>query len=48
MQLSMQNYQAIFLTKMNIGAFNIMLQLILDHVKVRFIPINKMHADVKI
>ena len=48
MQLSTQNYQAIFLTKINIGAFNIFLQLILDQLKVRFTPINKIHADVKI
>ena len=48
MQLSMQNYQAVFLTKINIGAFNILLQLILDQIKVRFTPINKIHVDVKI
>ena len=48
MQLSMQNYQAVFLTKINISAFNILLQLILDQIKVRFTPINKIHADVKI
>ena len=48
MQLSMQNYQAVFLTKINIGAFNIFLQLILDQIKVRFTPINKIHVDVKI
>ena len=48
MQLSMQNYQAVFLTKINIGAFNILLQLILDQIKVGFTPINKIHADVKI
>ena len=48
MQLSMQNYQAVFLTKINIGAFNILLQLILDQIKVRFTPINKINADVKI
>ena len=48
MQLSMQNYQVVFLTKFNIGAFNILLQLILDQIKVRFTPINKIHADVKI
>ena len=48
MQLSMQNYQAVFLTKINIGAFNILLQLILDQIKVRFMPIKKIHADVKI
>ena len=48
MQLSMQNYQAVFLTKINIGAFNILLQLILDQIKVRFTLINKIHADVKI
>ena len=48
MQLITQNYQADFLTKINIGAFNILLQLILDQIKVRFGPINKIHADVKI
>ena len=48
MQLSMQNYQAVFFTKINIGAFNILLQLILDQLKVRFMPINKIHVDVKI
>ena len=48
MQLSMQNYQAIFLTKINIGAFNILLQLILDQTKVGFTPINKINVDVKI
>ena len=48
MQLSMQNYQEVFFTKINIGAFNILLQLILDHIKVRFMPINKIHDDVKI
>ena len=48
MQLSMQNYQAVFFTKINIGAFNILLQLILDQTKVGFMPINKIHADVKI
>ena len=47
MQLRMQNYQAVFLTKINIGAFNILLQLILDQIKVGFTPINKIHADVK-
>ena len=41
MQLSMQNYQAIFFIKINIGAFNILLQLILDQIKVGFTPINK-------
>ena len=48
MQLSTQNYQAVFLTKINIGAFNILLQLILDQIKVGFMPINKIHVDVKI
>ena len=48
MQLSMQNYQTVFLTKINIGAFNILLQLILDQINVGFTPINKIHADVKI
>ena len=48
MQLSMQNYQAVFLTKINIGAFNILLQLILDQIKVGLTQINKIHADVKI
>ena len=48
MQLSMQNYQAVFLTKINIGAFNILLQLILDQTKVGFTPIKKIHVDVKI
>ena len=48
MQLSMQNYQAVFFTKINIGAFNIFLQLILDQTMVGFTPINKIHADVKI
>ena len=48
MQLSMQNYQEVFFTKINIGAFNILLQLILDQTKVGFTPINKIHADVKI
>ena len=48
MQLSMQNYQAVFFTKINIGAFNILLQLNLDQIKVGFTPINKIHADVKI
>ena len=47
MQLSMQNYEAVFLTKINIGAFNILLQLILDQIN-GFMPINKIHADVKI
>ena len=47
MQLSMQNYQAVFLTKINIGAFNILLQLILDQIKVRFTLINKIHIDIK-
>jgi len=40
MRLSMQNYQAVFLTKINIGAFHILLQLILDQIKVRFTLIN--------
>ena len=48
MQLSMQNYQAVFLTKINIVTFNILLQLNLDQIKVGFTPINKRHADVKI
>ena len=48
MQLSMQNYQAVFFTKINIGAFKILQQLILDQTKVGFTPINKIHADVKI
>ena len=48
MQLSMQNYQVVFLTKINIGAFNILLQLILDQIKLGFTPINKIHVDVKI
>ena len=47
MHLNMQNYQAVFFTKINIGAFNILLQLILDQIKVRFMPINKIHVDVK-
>ena len=47
MQLSMQNYQAILFTKINIGAFNILLQLILDQTKGGFTLINKIHADVK-
>ena len=42
MQLSMQNYQAVFLTKINIGTLNILLQLILEQIKVRFTPINKL------
>ena len=48
MQLGMQNFQAIFLTKINIVAFIILLQLNLDQIKVGFTPINKIHADVKI
>ena len=44
----MQNYQAVFFAKINIGAFNIFLQLILDQIKVGFMSINKKHADVKI
>ena len=48
MQLGMQNYQAVFFTKINIGAFNILLQQILDQTKVGFTPINKIHVDVKI
>ena len=48
MQLSMQNYQAVFLTKINIRTFNILLQLILDQIKVGFMQINKIHADVQI
>ena len=48
MQLSMQNYQAIFLTKINIVAFNILIQLNLDQIKVGFTSINKIHADVKV
>ena len=48
MQLSIQNYQAVFFTKINIGAFKILLQLILDQTKVGFTPINKIHVDVKI
>ena len=48
MQLSMQNYRAVYFTKINIGNFNILLQLILDQIKVRFMPINKIHVDVKI
>ena len=48
MQLSMQNYQAVFFTKINIDAFNILLQLILDQIKVRYTPTNKIHVDVKI
>ena len=47
MQLSTQNYLAVFLTKINIGAFNILLKLILDQIKVGFTLINKIHADVK-
>ena len=47
MQLSMQNYQAVFHTKINIVAFNILLQLILDQIKVGITLINKIHADVK-
>ena len=48
MQLSMQNYQAVFFTKINIGAFNILLQLILDQTNIGLKTINKIHADVKI
>ena len=47
MQLSTQNYQAEKKKKINIGAFNTFLQLILDQIKVGFTPINKIHADVK-
>ena len=47
MQLSMQNYQAVFFTEINIGTFNILLQLTLDQIKVGFTPIDKIHADVK-
>ena len=48
MQLSMQNYQAVLFTEINIGAFNILLELILDQIKVGFTLINKIHANVKI
>ena len=49
MQLRMQNYQVVFLTKINIVAFNhTLLQLNVDQIKVGFMPINKIHADVKI
>ena len=34
--------------KINIGAFKILLQLILDQIEVGFTPINKIHADIKI
>ena len=48
MQLCTQNYQAVFPAEMNIVAVNILLQLILDQIKVGFTPINKIHAEVKI
>ena len=48
MQLSTQNYQAVFHTKINVVVFIILLQLNLDQIKVGFTLINKIHADVKI
>ena len=47
MQPSTENYQAVFFTKIDIGTFNILLQLNLDQIKVGFTLINKIHADVK-